>query len=292
MQISALMDNTNDPNIPGSAAPPVPGATPTPPPPPTPSWPSEPVNPVQQPDPTAQMPSPYPSTPAPSWPPAAPVQADPLAQTSPWSPPQPIPTSQLDNPWGVPTQVPPIDTTPPVVAPAQAPSQPSWMSASAPTEQPPTPTQTESAPTDLSQLIAGSSTAGAEPNTQTPATPETLVVSQSNSEAPEVPTLTTEGRRGIPKWLIGTGIGLLLVVSGASAYFILGIGQGPKTTTSVPAVTKQTTVKPPAPIPIQVPQATPPPASGSASFGQIGGNTQTATRAGDLMKKVSPTPSP
>ncbi len=276
------MDNTNDPNIPSSAAPP-PTPSPTPP---APSWPSEPVN-------------------------AA--QPDPLAQTSPWSPPQPIPTqpqptstfttpvapetptattSPLDNPWGVPTQAPAIDATP---QPPAQPSQPSWMTASAPTEQPPTPTQTESAPTDLSQLIAGSSVAPAEPNTSAPATPETLVVSPSNSEPPEVPTLPTEGHKGIPKWLIGVGIALLLIVIGASAYFILGIGQPPKTTTSVPAVTQSSnTVKPPAPIPTQIPQATPPPATGSASFGQIGGSngTQTATRAGDLMKKASPTPNP
>ncbi len=96
-------------------------------------------------------------------------------------------------------------------------------------------------------------------------------------------------------FLIGVGIALLLIVIAASAYFILGIGQGPKTTTSVPAVTEQTTVKPPAPIPTQVPQPTAPPeSSSSASFGQIGGSsgTQTATRAGDLMKKISPTPNP
>lgn len=271
------MDNSNDPNLP-STSPPVPGAIPTPPPtpPPTPSWP--PVPPIQQPD--------------------------PLAQTSPWSPPQPIPTqsqptstfttpttSPLDNPWGVPTQAPAIDTTPPVATPAQAPSQPSWMTNSALTEQSPTPTQVENAPTDLSQLIAGSGAAPAEPNAQTPAIPETLVVSQSNAEAPEVPTLPSDGHKGIPKWLIGIGIGLLLIVAGASAYFILGIGQPPKATTSVPAVTEQTTVKPPAPIATQVPQPTAPPEStSSASFGQIGGSTRTATRAGDLMNQPSPTP--
>ncbi len=229
--------------------------------------------------------------PVPSWPPIPPVQPDPTAQTSPWSPPQPIPTqpqptstftapttsSPIANPWGVPTQASAIDTTSPVTPPAQAPYQP------------------ENAPTDLSQLIAGSNTAPAEPNLQTSAAPETLVVSQSNAETPEVPTLPTQGRSGIPKWLIGVGAGLLLVVIGASAYFILGIGQGPKTTTSVPAVTQTSTptVKPPAPIATQVPQPTAPPEStSSASFGQLGGSngSQTATRAGDLMNKPSPKP--
>lgn len=287
------MDNTNDPNLPPTS-PPVPGAPPTPPP-TTPSWPPEPVN------------TPPPN-PVPSWPPVPPVppvqQPDPLANTStpPWSPPQPIPvqpqptstfttptapetpaatTSPLDNPWGAPTQAPAIDTT----------SQPSWMTNSAPIEQPPTPTQTENAPTDLSQLIAGSGAAPAEPNTLNPATPETLVVSQPNAETPEVPTLPSNGHKGIPKWLIGIGIGLLLIVVGASAYFILGIGQSPKTT-SVPAVTQSSnTVKPPAPIATQVPQPTAPPeASGSSSFGQLGGTTRTATRAGDLMNQPSPKP--
>ncbi len=218
-------------------------------------------------------------------PPTTPVQPDPLAQTSPWSPPQPNPTftkptttSPLDNPWGTPTQAPAIDTVP---------TQPSWMASSAPIEH----TPTESAPTDLSQLIAGSGAAPAEPNAQASATPETLVVSQSNSEAPEVPTLPSDGHKGIPKWLIGIGIGLLIVVAGTSAYFILGVGQSPKTTTSVPAVTEQTTVKPPAPIATQVPQPTAPPeSSNSASFGQIGGTTRTATRAGDLMNQPSPKP--
>lgn len=282
------MDNSNDSNLPNSAAPP-----PTPSPaPPTPSWP--PATPIQ-PD-TFSTPAP---PPAPSWPSVAPVQPDPLAQTSSWSPPQPIPaqsqpnptfttptaTSPLDNPWGVPTQAPAIDATP---QPLAQPSQPSWMTASAPTEQPPTPTQTENAPTDLSQLIAGSGAAPAEPNSSAPATPETLVVSESNAEAPEVPTLPTEGHKRIPKWLIGVGIGLLLIVAGASAYFILGVGQPPKATTSIPAVTAQTTVKPPAPIVTQVPQPTAPPEStSSAGFGQIGGSsgTQTATSAADLIRQ-------
>ena len=307
------MDNSNDPNLPNSA-PPVPGAIPTPPADPlipsvplsTPSWPSE-------------QPVATPLNPTPSWPSAAPVQpvqSDPLAPTSPWSPPQPLPqqqqplvqpqpfdipqptstftiptvpetpaaaTSPLDNPWGVPTQAPSIDATPEASV-NQTPTQPSWMASSAPIEK----TPTENAPTDLSQLIAGSGAAPAEPNTQASVAPETLVVSESNAEAPQVPTLPTEEHKGIPKWLIGVGIALLLVVIGASAYFILGIGQPQKATTSVPAVTTLTAVKTPAPIATQVPQATQPPqATSSASFGQIGGSSGTpqATSAADLIRQ-------
>lgn len=304
------MDNSNDPNSPYST-PPVPGATPTSPPDlnpaypqtttPVPSWPNQPVDSSAPINPLSQTPSSYPPipqpdtfsapSPAPSWPP--------ITQTSPWSPPQQpftppsqptstftapvIPespaatTSPMDNPWGVPTPT-PTPEPPPV---PQAPSQPSWMETSAPMEH-----QAESAPTDLSQLIAGNGAAPAEPNTLPSTTPETLVVSESNAEAPQVPSLPSEGHKGIPKWLIGVGAALLLIVTGTSAYFILGIGQPSRTTTSVPAITQQTTVRPPAPIATPVPQATPPSATDSANFGQLEGSTQAsqATSAADLIR--------
>ncbi len=289
------MDNSNNSNTPSNPTIPT----------------NPPVNPM--PDLTNQTPTsaPTPAEPlssTPTWPPAAPaVQADISFPASPWAPSQPNPApsvtpaaqntpSPLDNPWGAPSHPPPLgglnqqtpttqpEITQPFPNPVQTPppTQPSWMASSTPT-----PSNTESAPTDLSQLIAS------QPSETTPlSTPETLQVSQSNTLPPEVPTLPQE-HKGIPKWLIGIGIGLLILVLGASAYFILGIGQQ-KTTTSLPAVTQQTTVKTPPPIASPIPQPTSPAeATGSSSFGQLGGSggTQTATRAGDLMKKASPTPS-
>ena len=82
-------------------------------------------------------------------------------------------------------------------------------------------------------------------------------------------------------------MGLLIIVAGASAYFILGIGQQQQTTTSVPAQVTKTTVKTPPPIATPVPQATPA-ATGSASFGELQGNpTQQASSAGELLRQGS-----
>lgn len=80
--------------------------------------------------------------------------------------------------------------------------------------------------------------------------------------------------------MIGVGIGLLIAVMGASAYFVLGIGQAPKTT-SLPAVdTSQTTqIKPPAPLPTPVAE------SETSSFGELQGGGGQATSAGDLLRR-------
>ncbi|MBU2052423.1 hypothetical protein KKH13_04440 [Patescibacteria group bacterium] len=113
----------------------------------------------------------------------------------------------------------------------------------------------------MSHLI--SNNPGQEPSTQPSA--ETLVVPPVNNSQGEPPYQSTT-HKGIPRWLIGLGVGLLVLVGGTSAYFILGIGQ-PKTTTSVPAqVAPQTTeVNPPPPLPIPTAQ----PATGSANFGNL-----------------------
>lgn len=273
------MDNSNNPNPPYSPnpSPLTPEITP-----PTP------VDPLSQPNPFSS------TTTIPTWPPAAsstqpdPIQPQPTSTFT--SPPVNIPepppvvptptTSPLDNPWGAPVQAPIIDEPTP-------PAQPNWMASSTPIEQPPTPVQTEYAPTDLSQLIANNNLQPTEPNTPSPATPETLVIPQGNTVTPEVPNLSSEAHKGIPKWLIGIGIGLLLIVLGTSAYFILGIGQSPKATTSIPAeIQSSTTIKPPTPIATPVPQATEnPAASTSANFGQLSGGTQQATSAAELIRQ-------
>lgn len=236
-----------------------------------------------QPSPVQPQPSPLSQPPQDSsfWNPPlqnqAPTQPEP-SQTQPEPPVEPTPTftpppsrgmqsdlSPLDNPLGAPAQPPPIDgpdqTTPPAWSP---PSQPAGES-------------TQAAPTDLSHLISTNNS-----QEQPQSTAETLIVPTTAS--PEVPNLPTEERRGIPKWMIGVGIGLLLLVTGASAYFILGIGRKPETS-SVPATTQTQTsqIKPPPPVATPVAQPTPQ-STGSANFGELGG-AQQATSAADLLRQ-------
>ncbi|MBI3109841.1 hypothetical protein HYZ06_02255, partial [Candidatus Daviesbacteria bacterium] len=187
-------------------------------------------------------------------------------------PPPPTPSpleNPLDNPWGAPPQPPPISTptTPPPWTPPQALAETS---------------SADSPPTDLSHLVGNSSQA--EPIPTNSGQVETLVVPPA--AVPEVPAEPTDNiKRGVPKWLIGVGLGLLLAVLGVSAYFILGIGQAPKGG-SVPAVPTQATqeVKPPAPLPTPV-AATPAPASETSSFGRLEGTGQSATSAADLLRQ-------
>ena len=204
-------------------------------------------------------------------------------------------SSPLDNPLDAPLQPPPIDgsnqpsltpTWTPVQEPISAP--PPFSSDQTPTisEQTTAPnipsTIQEPAPTDLSHLIT-SSQPGATQSTVNQ--PETLVV--PSSATPEVPNIATEtNHKGIPKWVIGVGIGLLLVVAGASGYFILGIGQPPKNG-SMPATQAPNTtqVKPPPPVATPVPQPSPE-TTGSANFGQLDGSgSQQATSAADLLRQ-------
>jgi len=263
------MDNSNNQNSSNNPNPPPLGPSPFPPSTsplptstPTPAWPTVPF--PQAPDTTPTWaPSPSYDLNSMSSPPAEPAPT--------FTPPT---SSPLDNPWGAPVQTPPFDQN-------TQPSQPAWVPA--PNN---TPVQPEPAPTDLSHLISSSSQPDSGQSIPSPS-PETLVV--SSTSAPEVPTLPIEDRKSIPKWLIGVGVSLLIIVTGTSAYFILGIGQ-PAKTTSVPAEVTSTkqTVKTPPPIATPIPQAAPAAATGSANFGDLQGapaaSPKQATRAGDLLK--------
>lgn len=226
--------------------------------------------------------SPNPASPLPPLP-----QNMPTDITSTWTPPVPT-SSPLDNPWGAPAQSSPQPTwVPPTPEMSNANVVPDQT-----TPPPPPPTEPTSsgpapelAPTDLSHLINNNPQPDNGQNVSPSA--ETLVVPPQNSSSiPEVPTIPTEGRKGIPVWIIGVGIALLIIVVSASAYFILGIGQ-PKTTTSLPAQIEKTTVKVPPPIPTPAPQPTAPAATGSANFGQLQGNSASpsATSAIEAAKQ-------
>lgn len=268
------MDNQNNSSLPNPnpnpnpVLTPEPGSTwpPSPPPQPQNTWAPpiqpEPVNPVQD----SKWP-PITSDPIPTWTP--PVQAEtPIPAPMPtFAPPSSIPTplantpetntSNLDNPWGTPIQ-PPVTTNPP------APTEPSWMNTA----------PAESVPTDLSHLISDNNNA---------APVETLVVPSVSASNPEVSNLSAETHKGIPKWVFGLGIGLLILVIGASAYFILGIGQPAKTTSSIPAVVQT-------PTPTAVPTSQPtvaPVATGSANFEglQGSGSAPQATSAAEILRQ-------
>ena len=287
------MDNQNNPNSPNDPpSPGIPGATPpdlNPPPAPTPSpqpdWPP-PTSPT-----TSPLDNPW----------DAPIQPPPIttvsASDTPWQQntpppaksdlapagsgsagPTPLPTSGLSTP----TFTPP----PPPTQTAEAPSgnwQNPYDTNTKPSQLPREPESpvteslvSEQAPTDLSHLITNTPPESPPPN---PNTDQTLVVPPANVEIPTVPVES----KGIPKWLIGLGIALLIIVAGASAYFILGIGQPPKPTASIPTNKVSTPSQTPVPVATPVVQATPA-ASGSANFGELQGG-QSATSAADLLRR-------
>lgn len=138
------------------------------------------------------------------------------------------------------------------------------------TSSPPSPQ--DAAPTDLSHLITNNNSL-----------PETLVVPPAPSTS-ETEATPVENHKGIPRWVIGVGIGLLLAIIATSAYFILGIGQAPKTA-SQPATVSKTEIKPPAPIATPAAESSEQSATGSASFGDLQGGSQQATSAADLLRQ-------
>lgn len=177
-------------------------------------------------------------------------------------------SSPLDNPYSAPSQAPSIDGG---LQSASMQSTPAWVPPQNVPQANPEPQETsEQAPTDLSHLI------GSDANNQTMTAQSENIVLPQNS-VPEVPTIPVENKSGFPKWIIGLGVGLLIIVAGASAYFIMGIGQTPKNTSlpaqEAPANTQQST-----PLPTATPASQEgTPATGSANFGQLQGSTPQAT---------------
>ena len=210
--------------------------------------------------------------------PAEPAAPAPSTFTPPAAQPEPTSPSPLDNPWGSPAQTPPLDgTTTPMDTPTG--SQPSWAP---PTESAP---GSDTAPTDLSHLISSNVDNG---QATSSTTPETLVVPQTiGSGATPEATIPSQEHKSVPKWLIGIGVALLIIVTGTSAYFILGIGQPPKPTTSTPAEVSNPTIQTAPPVANPATQAAPSAATESANFGQIQSNQQAtqATSAAELLKQ-------
>ncbi len=215
-----------------------------------------------------QNPNPFLTTPPPMTPPVAPTPdptsfnppiapvASPFLQTPPTPPPLPLP-EQTYNP-----MIPTAQDTQPIPPPA------------------------ENAPTDLSHLIDPTMNVNSSPPAYAPqvsSQPETLVVP---SGEPDVSVASTETGSKVPVWIMAIGGILLLVVAGASAYFILGLGKTAPVT-SLPATVL---VPPPPPTPIATPALAPTvpesTSSGtSTSFGQLNPTSSGTPRsAADLLK--------
>lgn len=278
------MDNTN--NNPLNPSPIIPVATPPTPP----TWPA-PTEPASTPtpepapvEPTSTPAQPYP-TPAP-WPDIipAPIQPEPTSapMPAPAPAPWPIPTESVSVPpqpapeptpaFGAPDQSaqytdPNTFTTNDLSTPTSVPVQstPAWVPPqSVPQANPMGIETSEQAPTDLSHLIGNSDT-----NNQTNTQPETLVIPQSPT--PDIPTVPATHSGGMPKWIIGLGIGLLIIVAGASAYFILGVGKAPKNT-SLPAQEVPAVTQPSAPTQPPIETSAPQSATESSNFGELQGS--------------------
>ncbi len=190
------------------------------------------------------VPTPEPVAPTPIIPSLEPTPMPPVAPDISTTP--VVPT--LETPQSL-----PIQEIPPMPAPEPTPLQSPALDAALLNPTPSTTpisdpismmqTPVDNAPTDLSHLITPQQTIDNSPYTP-PLTsqPDTLIVPPSTTGAtitiPNNEQTPDEGHK-IPKWVFGLAAGLLLIVIGVSAYFILGIGQNTETTeppTSVPAV--------------------------------------------------------
>ncbi len=176
-----------------------------------------------------------------------PVQpVDPVPTSPMWGgqvvPPAPV-TPPVPEP--VPTFTPPsIPTTPnfgespvspsPAPAGSDASSVPSWAPTTDNSTNPVVagPIPTEAMPTDLSNLMGN--TPPAVTTTET-AQPSVVIPTPS----PEANQVVTSGSKGFPKIVLILGAVLILIAIGASAYFILGVGNSSSLPSSVPAEEQQ-----------------------------------------------------
>lgn len=139
----------------------------------------------------------------------------------------------------------------------------------------------ESAPTDLSHLIDPSMNVNGNSPVNTPTLsqqPETLVVpGNGNDGSSTLPTTSSPSH--IPKWVIGAGIGLLIIVAGASGYLILGIGKSAPEPASLPAQ-QQTQLQAPPQTQPQLPNSQAPNNNNlqpnNGSFGELNSSTSSA----------------
>lgn len=257
---------------------------------PNPTPPAQPVNPVPVADP-AVTPSVAPAPTTSMWGggqsdvsvnPAIPIVPTPIIEpvptfippASPIEPPPLIPTTPNfgENPGSAPIPVPVSVPVPDVSA------VPSWA---------PTNENSEAVPTDLSNLM------GNNPPTSAETAQPTVVVPPSGSETNQV---VTSGSKGLPKIVLIIGIVLILIVIGASAYFILGVGNSSNLPTSIPAEQQSLTNPPKQIVPTVVPVET---GTGSATLGNPNGilsgtptpATSSGTSAIDVLRsRITPTP--
>ena len=146
----------------------------------------------------------------------------------------------------------------------------------------PTPQGVDQAPTDLSHLIDPSATATTAVPEATIPQPETLLTPDGGETAPN---LTSEHQgKSIPKWVLGVGIALLIAVVGASAYFILGIGQSPQPPTSLPATQQPGLQAPPTPTPAPATSSAQPANFGAVNPSPTASASATPKSAGDLLR--------
>lgn len=157
---------------------------------------------------------------------------------------------------------------------------PPWVAQPANSSEPPSPTAPDTVPTDLSHLVDNSAmpVVGSGPVI---AQPETVVVPSAPDPNQAVANTSS---KGFPKVLLIVAGLVLILVAGASAYFILGVGK-PEENIPGGSLPAQTTI----PTPEQtVPTAEPTlvpgsEGSSSATFGNVNGS-------GSANLKASPTP--
>lgn len=248
-------NSTNPPSDQNSIFSPPPPSPPTPPmsPPPFPS--SEPQSPVPS---IPPAPVPLPEQPFPS---VSNETPSPVDQT-------PVPPQPETNTFGMP--------------PAAAPTPFNPFASSGTGSQPSEPVASETVPTDLSNLVNTSPEAVSYmPQAEAPS----VVLPQAPGGGMDQ-AVPASGGKGFPKILIIIGGVILLIVIGASAYFILGIGKPAE-----PLPVSNSIEQQPAAAPTAKLTPTPTVSTQSGSFSNLPGNPTVTPSGGgggsayDLLKK-------